>query len=349
MSQNVLPSALAAGLVLDPMEAPGLRWGILGAGYIARTLSKAVTERTTSEVVAVGSRGVDKAQEFITENLGAQSNAVAYGSYEELVSAPDIDVVYIATPHSHHKAHALLAINAGKNVLVEKSFARNAQEAQEVLDAAKDRGVFVMEAMWTRFLPHIAAVRDHIASGEIGTVTSVIAEHGYLFPYDPQSRIHNRELAGGALLDLGVYPISFAHDLLGNPQRIMACGSLTPDGVDGQVSIVLGYENSSQAHLHTTITGSTGNTASVVGTLGRIDLPPGFFGPSSFTLHKYTGETFEYLQDDIQGFEFQVAEVSRRIHEGQQESARLPWQDTLEVMEIMDQVRQQIGLAYPGE
>lgn len=353
MSHYVLPSAFETNLVPRPADAPGLRWGILGAGNIARTLAKAVTERTASEIVAVGSRGTDKAQAFINQELGSESGAIAYGSYEDLVNAPDVDVIYVATPHSHHLEHALLAVNAGKHVLVEKAFARNAQEAQQVFDAAKQQGVFVMEAMWTRFLPHVAALRDLIRHGEIGTVTSVIAEHGYLFPYDPESRIHNINLAGGALLDLGVYPISFAHDLLGMPERIMALGSLTQDGVDGQISIALGYPEhdgvAPQAHLHTTITGSTENAASIVGTLGRIDLPPGFFGPSGFVLNKYNGESQTYEQDNVLGFEFQVAEVARRISAGFTESGRLPWRDTLEVMEIMDNVRVQIGLVYPGE
>lgn len=347
---TVIPSALEAGLVLDPMDAPALRWGILGAGFIASVLAEAVTRRTASTIAAVGSRGVEKAQEFINKNLGERSEAVAYGSYEELVAAPDLDVIYIATPHSHHREHGLLAINAGKHVLVEKSFARNAAEAREILDAAAAQGVFVMEAMWTRFLPHIAAVRDVISQGLIGEVSTIMADHGYRFPYDPNHRVFNLNLAGGALLDLGVYPVSFAHDLLGVPQQVHAHGSLTSDGVDGQISMTLTYADDAQAHLHTSIVGSTPGSGTIVGSLGRIDLAASFYRPNSFTVSTYDGQEFVYETDaEVLGFEFQAAEVARQIAAGATASDRMPWQGTLEVMEIMDSIRAQVGVVYPGE
>lgn len=350
MNHTVIPAALAQGLVADPLAAPAVRWGILGAGNIAATLTRAVSERTAGSVVAVGSRGKDKAAAFIDEHLSGDTSVTAHGSYEELVSDPNVDVIYVATPHSHHHEHALLAINAGKHVLVEKSFTRNAAEAREVLEAAEQHGVFIMEAMWTRFLPHVAAIRAVIQQGLIGQVTTIMADHGFLFPYDPNHRIYNINLAGGGLLDLGVYPVSFVHDLLGVPEQIHAHGSLTADGVDGQISMVFQYRDNAQAHLHTSIVGRTPGGAAIVGSHGRIDVPPAFYRPNGFTVNTYDGERFEYEVDaEVQGFEYQAAEVARRITAGETQSNRMPWSSTLEVMDMMDAIRAQIGLVYPGE
>ena len=193
----------------DLAAAPPLKWGILGAGWIAELFAAGVNGHTKAEIVATGSRSLERAEAFAAEHMGGK----AYGSYEELVADPDVQAIYVATPHSHHREQALLAINAGKHVLVEKAFARNEAEVQEVVDAARAKGVFVMEAMWTRFLPHVAAIRGAIARGDIGDVVSLQADHGQQLTH--VERLMKPELAGGALLDLGVYPISFAHDILG--------------------------------------------------------------------------------------------------------------------------------------
>jgi predicted dehydrogenase len=272
-----------------------------------------------------------------------------YTSYEDLVRDPDIDVVYIGTPHSHHRDHALLAINAGKHVLVEKAFTRNAAEAREVLDAARAQGVFVMEAMWTRHLPHIAAVRDIVANGTIGEVTTILADHGQYFPFNPQHRLFAPELAGGALLDLGVYPVAFAHDLLGTPDKIVASGALTQTGVDGQIAIIFEYADGVRASLHTTLWGQTPTTASIVGSKGRIDIEGAFYAPSAFTVVGYDGSTSRYERDEIRGLEFEAAEVARSITAGKTESERMTWQNTLDLIESMDEIRAQVGVRYPGE
>jgi len=234
--------------VEDPRTAPPIRWGILAPGGIANTFALAVNRYTRAQLVAVGSRNKDRAERFATQH-GIPTTHVGY---EALINDPQVDAVYVASPHSEHHDHALLAIAAGKHVLVEKSFARNAAEAQEVVDAARAAGVFCMEAMWTRFLPHVVALRSVLERGDIGRIVGLIADHGQPFASWPAThRIHNPELAGGALLDLGVYPVSFAHDLLGVPDRIAAVGSLTPTGVDGQISIALGFGPDVQASLHT--------------------------------------------------------------------------------------------------
>ena len=278
-----LPEAIT-GTVPDPRSAPAIRWGILGAGGIAGSFADAVRESTRAIVVAVGSRDRVKAERFAT----AHAIPTTHASYAELVEDSQVDVVYVATPHSHHHEHALLAIAAGKHVLVEKAFTRNEAEAREVLDAARAAGVFVMEAMWTRFLPHVAALRGVIARGEIGDVVNLTADHGQFFPLDPTHRLYAPELAGGALLDLGVYPVSFAHDLLGAPTSVTAVGTLTETGVDGQIGMALGYEGSGAgisplATLSTTLWSRTPTTASISGTAGRIEVEGAFYAPTSFT------------------------------------------------------------------
>lgn len=347
---SILTSALKSGLTPDPMAAPPLRWGIIGAGGIASTFARAVTEYTASTIAAVGSRDEAKAQEFANKFLReAADQAAIYGSYEELVADPSIDAVYVGTPHSHHRDHALLAINAGKHVLVEKAFARNVEEAREIFAAAKERGVFAMEAMWTRFLPHVAVLHDLINRGEIGEISTIIADHGQFFEFDPEHRLFNPELAGGAMLDLGIYPVSFAYDFLGTPKTIIASGQKTPTDVDGQVSMIFDYDNNAQASLHTTLWSRTPTTAAITGTKGRIIVQGSFYAPTTFELVKYNGEVSTYERDDIFGLEFEAAEVARCIARGLTESPLMTWQNTLDVMVTLDEVRTQIDLVFPGE
>ncbi|MCA5892180.1 Gfo/Idh/MocA family oxidoreductase [Isoptericola sp. NEAU-Y5] len=341
-----LSAADLAGTVPSLTDAPPVRWGILGAGWIAESFTDGMHEHTASRVVAVGSRDVAKAQYFADAHA---PGARAHGSYADLVADDEVDVVYVATPHSHHLEHALLAIRAGKHVLVEKAFTRNEAEAREVLAAAAEAGVFVMEAMWTRFLPHVAALRGVIARGEIGEVVNVSADHGQLFAYDPAHRLYAPELAGGALLDLGVYPLSFAYDLLGLPESVTAVGSLTESGVDGQISIVLGYAGGAQATLSTTLWSRTATTAVISGTKGRIEVDGAFYGPTSFRVVRNDGERWTYDGFRGEGKQYEAAEVARQVAAGRTESPRQTWQDTLEVMGLLDEVRRQVGVAYPGE
>lgn len=330
----------------DPLTAPPIRWGVLGPGGIANTFARAVHGYTTSRIVAVGSRDRARAEQFAAR----YEVPTAHASYEALVADPGVDAVYVASPHSGHHEHALLAIAAGKHVLVEKAFTRSEAEAREVLDAAKTAGVFVMEAMWTRFLPHVAALRSVLERGDIGEVVTLVADHGQAFNHLPAThRIHNPELAGGALLDLGVYPVSFAHDLLGVPDSVSATGVLTPTGVDGQDSIVLGYGPRTQALLSTTVWSRTATTAVISGTEGRIEVADAFYRPTTFRVVRNDGSQWTFEQPVDGGFQYQAAEVARRITEGATESPRITWANTLEVMATMDEVRRQVGVTYPGE
>jgi predicted dehydrogenase len=329
----------------DPRTAPSIRWGILGAGGIAGSFADAVAQHTRAQLVAVGSRSRDRAERFAT----GHGIPTTHLGYQALVDDPHVDAIYVATPHSEHLEHALLAIRAGKHVLVEKAFTRNAAEAEQVFAAAREAGVFVMEAMWTRFLPHVAALHQVLDAGEIGEIINVSADHGQLMAFDPSSRLYDPALAGGALLDLGVYPVSFAHDLLGTPDAVQAVGTLTPTGVDGQVSIVLSYGERTQATLSTTLWAKTPTIAQISGTEGFVEVAGSFYGPSSFRVTRLDGRVWTFEQPGTKGLQFEAAEVARQVADGAVESPRMSWQGTLDVMRTLDEVRRQVGVVYPGE
>jgi predicted dehydrogenase len=326
-----------------PQDAPAIRWGILAPGGICKAFANAVNAHTQSTIVATGSRSLERAQAFADEF----DAGTAYGSYEELVADPNVDAVYVASPHTYHRDHALLAIEAGKHVLLEKPFALNVSQAREIVDAARAKGVFCMEAMWTRHLPHVLELREVIARGDIGEVVSIQADHGQQLTHI--ERLMNPELAGGSLLDLGVYPISFTHDLLGVPDSITSVGQLTDSGVDGQVSVILNYGSRAQATLHTTLWAQTPTTAVIAGTEGRIEVEGDFYRPSSFTVKRKDGTSWSFDGDFPNGYAFEAAETANRITAGDTESPRMTLDSTLEVMATLDEVRAQIGLAYPGE
>lgn len=328
--------------IADPKTAPAIRWGILGAGGIAKKMADAIENHTASSVVAVGSRTPGKAQAFVD----ALGTGTAYSSYEEVVNNPDVDAIYVATTHNDHHTPALLAIEAGKAVLVEKAFTQNAAQAEQVIAAARAKGVFVMEAMWARFLPHQAEVKAAIARGDIGDVVAIQADHGQQLTH--VERMVRPELAGGALLDLGVYPLAFAYDILGVPHAITAVGQLRDSGVDGQVSMVLQYDGA-QATLHTTMEARTSNTAVISGTEGRIEVADTFYTPTTVTVKRHDGTSWTYDGRVPNGFQYEAAELARGLVEGRTESERFTLDQTLEIMRGMDEVRAQIGLVYPNE
>jgi predicted dehydrogenase len=332
--------------VPDPMTAPSVRWGILGTGGAAHAFAAALRSGTRSILSAVGSRSFESAEVF-AHDLGIES---AHSSYQELVNDPQVDVVYVATPHSEHREHALLAIQAGKHVLVEKSFARNIAEATEVFEAAKAAGVFVMEGMWTRFLPHVIGLHDVIARGDIGEIVNITADCGQYIFYDPSHRHYNPDLAGGALLEFGVYPVAFAHDFLGVPDAITAVGALTPNGVDGQVSVVLSYGEQAQAVLSTTLWSTTPAIAAISGTGGRIEVTGPFYtSDATYSVHPMTARPFAFSATYQRGMRYEIAEVARCIADGRTESERMSHQATLDVIATMDEIRRQVGVVYPGE
>ncbi len=328
----------------DPKQAPPIAWGILGAGGIAQKLATDIPAHTASSVVAVGSRSAERARDFAEKfDIGT-----AHGSYEDLVADDRVQAVYIASPHSEHRDHALLALAAGKPVLVEKAFTRNVAEAREVFAAADAAGLFAMEAMWTRFLPHMVGVRQVLDSGEIGEIQTLTANHGQRLDFGPEHRLHNPNLAGGALLDLGVYPVSFAYQVLGSPQQVHAVGQLTPTGVDASEAIVLRYEHA-VASLTATLSARTRNDAVITGRDGRIEIEPTFYAETRVHVHPYEGESRSFAPAVPGGFEFQAAEAARCITSGATQSQAMSWDDTLAVLRTMDEIRAQLGVVYPGE
>ena len=329
----------------DPRTAPPIRWGILGAGNIAAHFATTVSAGTRAQIVAVGSRNRDRAERFAT----AHGIPTTHVGYRDLVEDPQVDAIYVATPHSEHAENALLAIAAGKHVLVEKPFTRNAAEAERVFAAAKAAGVFAMEAMWTRFLPHVAALHQVIDGGEIGEIVNLRADHGQAMPFDPKGRLFAPSLAGGALLDLGVYTVAWALDFLGDPDTVTAVGRLTETGVDGQVSMVLGYGERAQADLTTTLWAKTPTTSSISGTEGFVRVDGDFYEPTSFTVQRRDGRTWRFEQPMARTFAHQAAEVARRVAAGQTQSPLMTWDGTLAVQRVMDEVRRQVGVVYPGE
>lgn len=329
------------------MTSPSsLRWGILGPGGIARAFTSDL--RTAGlDVAAVGSRRQQTADAFAAD-FGIPR---AHGSYEDLVADPDVDIVYVATPHPMHAANALLAIEAGKHVLVEKPFTLNAAEAAEVRDAAAARGVLAMEAMWTRYLPHMVRIRELIASGALGEVRAVIADHTQLLPDDPAHRINALELGGGALLDLGIYPISFAWDVLGAPLSIAASARLGDAGSDTEVATVMAHESGAISTSLSASRAAGPNTATVIGTQARIEIDRVWYSATSFRVVGPDGAVREEYRSDIdgRGMQYQALAAERVIGEGRTDSDILPIDETIAIMETLDEIRELVGVRYPGE
>lgn len=335
----------------DPMDAPPLRWGILGTGWIAERFVATLHDNTRQRLVAVGSRTEQGARAF-ADRFGAER---AHGSYEALVADDHVDIVYVATPHSEHRAGALLAISAGKPVLIEKAFTRNLAEATEVIDAARAAGLPLMEAMWSRFLPHYDVVRQLIADGALGEIETVFADHGQYFERDASHRLYNPDLAGGALLDLGVYPVSFANFALGAPADVRATGTRAFTGVDRQVSAVLGGHGAhpeATALVSTTLAARTPTVAFISGTEARLTIPGPFYIPQQVSLFTRNEETAVSEQPAIvehHGLCYQAAHFATMVAEGRTESELMSHDDTLAVMATMDEMRRQIGVELPGE
>jgi len=312
-----------------------LRWGVIGTGGIAATFAADLELTDSGVVVAVGSRRMDAADRF-GERFGVPNR---HASYEELVVDPDVDVVYVATPHPSHYANAQLALRAGKPVLVEKAFTMNAEEARDLVAGARAEGLFLMEAMWTRFLPHIAQIRGLLENGVLGEIVTVTADHGQWFAEDPAFRMFAPELGGGALLDLGVYPVSFASMVLGEPERIVSVVSPAFTGVDGQTSMVFSYATGAQAVLTCTLSAKSPTRAAIVGTEARIEIDGDFYAPSPFTLISRGGEQTRFEEPhEGRGLRHEADEVARCLREGLLESPLMPLDETISIMATMDAV-----------
>lgn len=322
------------------------KWGILGTGGIARAFARDLGFLNNHIVAAVGSRTKKSAEEFSLEFPGC----TAYASYEELVADSNIDAIYVATPHPAHVANTILALNAGKPVLCEKPFAVNASEARQMVEASINNNVALLEAMWMRFLPHIFEVRKILASGVLGEIISVTADHGQRLADQGIPRLIEPSLAGGALLDLGIYPVSFAHMVLGVPENVQAAAVMTDKGVDASTSMLFTYASGAQAILTTTMIAQTPCRAVIAGLNGWLEIDRTFYNPAGMRVHLYDGTTTEYPSKyQGHGLREQAIEFEKIVRSGRYESEHLTHKHTLEIMDLMDQIRNMIGLKYPGE
>jgi predicted dehydrogenase len=321
-------------------------WGILGTGGIAQAFTNELRLNGLN-VAAVGSRARSSAVQFAT-SFGIRR---WYSSYEDLVADPSVDIVYIATPNTYHAANALLALHHGKPVLIEKPFTLNATQARAVVEEADRRNLLVLEAMWTRFLPHMLRVREIIVEGAIGEVRTVIADHGQLLPGDPEHRVNSLALGGGALLDLAIYPVSLAVDILGLPSEIHAIARLTATGVDAQTSALFKYKNGSHALLQAALDAFGPTRASIIGSAGRIEIPGVWYKPVPIDVFDHEGTLVERWEQPVagRGMQYQAFEVEKCLRQGLTKSSLLPPTQSLAIMGILDAIRAQIGLHYPDD
>jgi predicted dehydrogenase len=323
-----------------------IRWGILATGWIAELFVQDLLQ-TGHSVTAVGSRTDESAKRF-AKQFGI---ATAHGSYAALAADPNVDIIYIATPHPHHVTAAKLALNAGKHILVEKPFTINAREAAEIVALAKAKNLVVLEAMWTRFLPHMFRIREIIAAGTIGEIRSLIADHTQKLPDDPKHRLNDLALGGGALLDLGIYPISFAWDILGKPASIRASATFKATGADAQVATIFHYASGAIATTLSSSDSAGANRASIVGTKGRIEIDRVWYSPTTFKVYDNSNAVTETFDGAVEGrgMQFQADEAERLIALGMTAGEILPPAQSVEIMQTLDEVRMQIGLKYPSE
>lgn len=321
-------------------------WGILGTGRIARAFAADLTKLPDAALQAVGSRTRDGAERF-GEAFGVPRR---YGSYETLVADPDVDIVYVATPHAQHAGNMLMALQAGKAVLCEKPFTINAAQAERVIAEARARKLFLMEAMWTRFLPAVTRLRRLLTDEVIGTPQLLLAGGGFIPEYDPGFYLFDPALGGGVLLDAGVYLVSYASMLLGPPTTVKGIGVVGSHGVDEQDAIILGHASGAIASLYVSLRIRRSPDVTLLGSRGRILVHPPLFSPSELSV-SVDGQSDLQLELPFagKGYHYQAAEAMRCLHAGDIESAAMPLDETLEIMRTLDRLREQFPLRYPME
>lgn len=323
-----------------------LRWGIIGPGNIAKKFADGLKVVPDAELLAVGSRTQEGADAF-ADQYGAPRR---YASYEALAADPDVDAVYISTPHPMHKDNSILCLNHGKAVLCEKPFTINAKEAAEVIRVARQKRVFLMEAMWTRYIPAMVKVRELLATGVIGEARMMTADFGFRAGINPEGRLFNPSLGGGALLDVGVYCVSLASMIFGAPARMASLAYLGATNVDEQAGMILGYSGGQMAVLSTAIRTTTPMEALISGTEGQIRIHSLFWRPTRLTVSVYGKETNEIDMPLVgNGYNYEAQEVARCLRTGLLESDVMPLDETLAIMKTMDELRAQWGLRYPME
>lgn len=328
------------------LMADKIRWGIIGTGNIAHQLARGLQSVADAELVAVGSRTQASADKFGDE-FGAPHR---YASYEGVANDRDVDAVYVATPHPLHHPNTIMCLNNRKAVLVEKPFAMNAQQASEMIATAMGKKVFLMEAMWTRFFPAMARVRELIAEGAIGEPRMLQADFGFRAGFNPKSRLFDPALGGGALLDVGIYPLSLASMIFGKPSSIASAATMAETGVDEQNAVLLSYPDGQIAICSSAARTNTPSEARIWGTDGSIFLPTRFWMPQGFVLSR-SGKPDEKIDLPMtgNGYNYEAEEVGRCLRAGMSESKVMPLDESLTLVQTMDTIRAQWGLVYPME
>ena len=326
-----------------------MRVGILGAGGIAGAMARTIQDLSGVENYAIASRDIEKAKAFAAK----WKIQKAYGSYEEMLADEKVDLVYIALPHSHHHRWTIASLKAGRNVLCEKAFAANEQQAKEMIEFAEHKQLLLTEAIWTRYMPSRSIINELIADGVIGEVTAVSSNLGYVV--DHKERIRKPELCGGSLLDLTVYPLNFSSMILGDDiKRIHAAAVMTETGVDGQDNVMIEYKDGKMASMFTTIHAATDRQGMICGRDGYI-LVENINNPAKITVveagsgHRYTVKKEIVVPEQITGYEYEVLACKKALEEGRIECPKMPHAETLEIMRQMDEIRQQFGLRFPFE
>jgi predicted dehydrogenase len=320
-------------------------WGIVSTGDVARLMATELRRLPDARLTAVSSRSAQRAQAFADE-FGVKR---AYGSVDDLLGDDDVDVVYVATPHAQHAAVVGAALDAGRAVLCEKTFTTSLSDTEELVQRARDRRIFCMEAMWTRFVPLIAKTREIIADGGVGGVRTVLADLGFVAPRDPKHRLWDPVLGGGALLDLGVYTVAFAQMVLGEPNIVTAHGSLSPEGVDAEAGLLLGWDGGARALLDTSLVAHSPGAATIIGTAGRLDLPPRFHHPTRLLHTSADGSVQDYEHElEGRGYTPMLREVHTCLRAGRTESDVMPLDDSVAVMRVLDRALRLLGVRYPA-
>lgn len=317
----------------------------MGTGGIAHKFAEGLAIVSNAELFAVGSRNIGTAQAF-----GNKFNAArCYGSYEDLATDPDVDVIYIATPHNLHFSNTMLCLDKGKNVLCEKPFAVNGKEVRLMIEKAKEKNLFLMEALWSRFLPNILKAKELIDNGTIGEVKFMKSDFGLNVPFDPNSRMYNRELIGGSLLDIGIYPVFLSLFLFGKPKIIKALAGLGTTQVDNNCSISFGYENGLVSVLYSTIVAKTDVTSEIHGTKGKIIFDEWWFTPVPMHHIDEHGNKQSFDFDfKGNGYNYEAEEVVQCLLEGKKQSDKMSWAESIALIDLLDEIRKQCGIIYPG-
>jgi predicted dehydrogenase len=318
-------------------------WGILGPGKIAEKFARAMADVPRANLYGIASRNRERAEAF----AAAHKAEHIFESYEALVSSPEIDVIYVATPHSHHLEHSLLALQHGKAVLCEKPLGVNAKEVKEMQAYARQQNCFLMEAIWTRFHPNTLKCLEWIKSGEIGEPQYLRADFGFFTEYDPEWRLYNMDLAGGALLDIGIYPLFLAQLIFGKPQKIQSMAALAPTGADKWIDIQIAYPGDKLAHLNATVVADTNIEAEIYGSQKRIKIHNRWHNPSPISLYERETLLKHETFPNRLGYAYEIEEVIQCLDAGKKESDLLPHAFTLQLVETMDEIRQQCNIVYP--